>query len=163
MSIFYPSFLHTQRCQTPYKSREKDLMVFLSSYSKIASSTKTSEWNASQSVSQSNSRSIFYSSSIRFILHFNNSFVRLFVCSSVRLFVCSFARLFVYLFARIFVVGKLYYRRMFFVPVRLVQETFRGCTREYLTIYQNLNDDKNRGNTYYKTLFRGRVSVPYTP
>ena len=82
LSIFYPSFLHTQRCQTPYKSREKDLRVFLSSYSKIASSTKTSEWNASQSVSQSNSRSIFYSSSIRFILHFNNSFVRLFVIRS---------------------------------------------------------------------------------
>ena len=91
------------------------------------------------------------------------SCVRVFVCSCARLFDCSFTRLFVYLFARIFVVGKLYYRRMFFVPVRLVQETFRGCTREYLTIYQNLNDDKNRGNTYYKTLFRGRVSVPYTP
>ena len=111
---------------------------------------------------------LFVCSSVRllvcsFACLFGCSCVCVFVCSCARLFDCSFTRLFVYLFARIFVVGKLYYRRMFFVPVRLVQETFRGCTREYLTIYQNLNDDKNRGNTYYKTLFRGRVSVPYTP
>ena len=119
----------------------------------------------------------FVCSSVRL---FVCSFVRLPVCSAVRVFVYSRVRALVYSTVRLFVYSSVrlfvssYFRRRQVVFSSYVlractfrsqslRNFYRGCTREYLTIYQNLNDDKNRGNTYYKTLFRGRVSVPYTP